>query len=164
VLLLIGAERGVLGQSLYQEHAIGRFEGAPPPVDLAAERITGDLVRGLIIEGAVHAVHDLSDGGLATAVAEMALAAGIGVELAPYAGELPLHAVYFGEDQGRYLVATSDDMAFAVEREAQEYGLPVRQIGVVRGENIVVPGETPLPLSQLRSAHERWLPDFMTSV
>jgi phosphoribosylformylglycinamidine synthase subunit PurL len=164
VLLLIGVEGGALGQSLYQEHAIGRFEGAPPPVDLAAERAAGDLVRGLIIEGAVHAVHDLSDGGLVTAVAEMALAAGIGVELAPYEGDLPLHAVYFGEDQGRYLVAAPEEMASAIEQEARECGLPARQIGVVVGQHIVIPGEAPLSLSELCSAHERWLPDYMTAV
>ena len=65
VLILIGAEGHHLGQSLYQELAAGRYDGAPPPVDLEAERRVGDFVRGLIRSGRVSAVHDISDGGLA---------------------------------------------------------------------------------------------------
>ena len=80
-LILIGPEGGHLGQSLYQELASGGYEGAPPPVDLAAERRAGDFVRGLIRAARVSAVHDISDGGLLVAVAEMALAGGRGVAL-----------------------------------------------------------------------------------
>ena len=80
-LLLLGAESGHLGQSLYQELVTGRSHGAPPPVDLAAERRVGDFVRGLIRDGELTAVHDVSDGGLMVAVAEMALAGGIGIAL-----------------------------------------------------------------------------------
>ena len=74
VLVAIGREDGHLGQSLYQLHATGRNEGAPPPVDLADEIKAGNLVRALIRERKVHAVHDVSDGGLLVAIAEMALA------------------------------------------------------------------------------------------
>ena len=77
-ILLIGDTRGWLGQSLYLRDICGREDGAPPPVDLAAERRHGDLVRGLIRDGLVTAVHDTSDGGLLVALAEMAIASGIG--------------------------------------------------------------------------------------
>ncbi len=80
-VILIGAEAGSLGQSLYQEHATGRFEGAPPPVDLAAERNAGDFVRGLVEAGTTATVHDVSDGGLLVALAEMALAGLAGVSI-----------------------------------------------------------------------------------
>jgi phosphoribosylformylglycinamidine synthase II len=164
VLLLIGAERGALGQSLYQELATGRFEGAPPPVDLAAERAAGDFVRTLIREGRVHAVHDVSDGGLIVAAAEMALAGDVGAQFAPYEGATPLHAVYFGEDQGRYLIAASPETAAGIEQDARAAGLPARRAGVAGGEHIVVPGETPFLLAELRAAHERWLPDYMAAI
>ena len=80
-ILLIGETRGWLGQSLYLREICEREEGAPPPVDLAAERRNGDLVRALIAEGIATAVHDVSDGGLLVALAEMAMASGIGAEL-----------------------------------------------------------------------------------
>src|SRR6266542_6634821 len=78
MIVLLGETKGWLGQSLYLREICGREEGAPPPVDLMAERRVGDFVRGLIGEQFVSAVHDLSDGGLVIAVAEMALASGIG--------------------------------------------------------------------------------------
>src|SRR5207245_1137733 len=80
-ILLIGETVGWLGQSLYLREICEREEGAPPPVDLAAERNSGDFVRALIAEDIAVAVHDISDGGLLVAIAEMAVAAGIGAEL-----------------------------------------------------------------------------------
>src|SRR5438067_772784 len=71
-ILLVGETAGWLGQSLYLREICEREEGAPPPVDLASERRNGDLVRLLIGEGAVTAVHDVADGGLLVALAEMA--------------------------------------------------------------------------------------------
>ena len=74
-LVLIGETHGEIGSSLYLRELFGREEGAPPPVNLALERKTGDFVRGLIRAGEARVVHDLSDGGLIAASAEMALAA-----------------------------------------------------------------------------------------
>ena len=101
-ILLIGDAAGWLGQSLYLREICEREEGAPPSVDLAAERRNGEFVRACIADGSATAVHDLSDGGLLVALAEMAMASGIGGDLdaAPFAA----HAYWFGEDQGRYVI------------------------------------------------------------
>ena len=80
-ILLIGETHGWLGQSVYLRDICGREEGAPPPVDLAAEKRNGDVVRGMIHAGTATAVHDVSDGGLLIALAEMAMASGIGAQL-----------------------------------------------------------------------------------
>src|SRR6266581_4235081 len=80
-ILLLGETTGWLGQSIYLREICEREEGAPPPVDLAAERRHGDLVRALIVEGTATAAHDVSDGGLLVALAEMAAAGGIGADL-----------------------------------------------------------------------------------
>jgi phosphoribosylformylglycinamidine synthase II len=160
-LILIGPEGGHLGQSLYQELASGGYEGAPPPVDLAAERRAGDFVRGLIRSARVSAVHDISDGGLLVAVAEMALAGGHGVALDATPEGRPAHAVWFGEDQGRYLVAATPDEAARILQEAAKAGIPARRVGMAAGDALKLPGEAPLLLSSLRAAHERWLPAFM---
>ena len=160
-LILIGPEGGHLGQSLYQELASGGNEGAPPPVDLAAERRAGDFVRGLIREGRVSAVHDISDGGLLVAVAEMALAGGRGVALDAAPEGRPAHAAWFGEDQGRYVVAAAPDEAARILQEAAKAGIPARRVGMAVGDALKLPGEAPLSLASLRTAHERWLPRFM---
>src|ERR1700719_2863780 len=111
-IFLVGQSQGWLGQSLYLRDICGREEGAPPPVDLAAEKRNGDFVRSLIERKIATAVHDLSDGGLLVALAEMAMASGIGaaLEAAPFAA----HAFWFGEEQGRYVVTTPAPTAEAV--------------------------------------------------
>ncbi len=160
-LILLGGGGTHLGQSLYQELATGRYDGAPPPVDLAAELCAGDFVRDLIRQDRLSAVHDISDGGLLVAVAEMALAGGVGAELDAAPDGVPAHAFWFGEDQGRYVVAASSDDAGRIQQEAEKAGLPVRIIGRVGGGALKLHGEAPLMLAVLQKAHERWLPDFM---
>jgi phosphoribosylformylglycinamidine synthase subunit PurL len=161
VLLLLGTEAGHLGQSLYQQIVLDRSAGAPPPVDLDAERRTGDLVRTLIRNGSVSAVHDVSDGGLLVALAEMALACGIGIALDAPPGPLPAHATWFGEDQARYVFAAAPDQVDAVHKAAAIARVPVRLLGRTGGDAIVVAGEAPLPFTALKAAYEGWLPRFM---
>ncbi len=160
-LILLGAEAGHLGQSLYTQILLDKAEGAPPPVDLDAERRTGDLVRELIRAECVSAVHDISDGGLLVAIAEMALAGGRGVELDPVPGPIPAHALWFGEDQGRYVITASPDKADAIHKAAAVAKVPLRLLGKVGGEAIALDGEPPLALTALGAVHEDWLPRFM---
>jgi phosphoribosylformylglycinamidine synthase len=161
VLLLLGAEAGHFGQSLYLQLVLDRVGGAPPPVDLDAERRTGDLVRTLIRIGAVSAVHDVSDGGLLVALAEMALAGGIGIALEAPPGPLPAHALWFGEDQARYVIAVAPDQVDAVHKAAAIARVPVRLLGRAGGDSIAIAGDAPLALAALKAAHEGWLPRFM---
>jgi phosphoribosylformylglycinamidine synthase len=160
VIVLIGAEAGWLGQSLYQDYATGRFEGAPPPVDLASERKAGDFVRGLIEAGVTRTVHDISDGGLLVALAEMALGGNRGLRYVAHP-ELPSHAAAFGEDQGRYLVAAARSNAQSLIEEARALGLPARIAASVEGDEIVISSDDKLDLSQIRETHEGWLPNYM---
>jgi phosphoribosylformylglycinamidine synthase len=159
-LILIGDTRGELGASLYLREVLGREEGAPPPVDLAAERRHGDLVRSLIREGLVETVHDLSDGGLAAAAAEMAMASGVGVWLETQV-ELPAHAWLFGEDQGRYLLGVSNAHEYEVLARAEAAGAPARLVGDAGGADVAAKGVFDLPIERLRQANEAWLPSFM---
>jgi phosphoribosylformylglycinamidine synthase II len=161
LLIAVGREAGHLGQSLYQLIVTGKLEGSPPPVDLADEIKAGNLVRALIREGKVRAVHDISDGGLLTAVAEMALAGSLGVQLYPYEGRLPQHAAWFGEDQGRYVLAADPELAEEIIERSRLLALPARVIGRVGGEALTLQEEAVLPLAELRAAHEDWLPRYM---
>jgi phosphoribosylformylglycinamidine synthase II len=163
LLILIGRESGHLGQSLYQEAVTGKLEGAPPPVDLADEIKAGRLVRALIREQKVSAVHDVSDGGLIVAIAEMALAGSLGVELFAYEGKLPVHAIWFGEDQGRYVVSVDPMRAEEVIERARLLALPARIVARTSGGAIALKGEPELPLADLRRAHEAWLPGYMAA-
>ena len=156
-LVLLGETRGELGASMYLREVLGREDGAPPPVDLALERRHGDLVRRLIQTGQATVVHDLSDGGLIAALAEMALASRTGATLDnSTAGPANL----FGEDQARYLLAVPDPAPILAAAKAS--GVPAAVIGQAGGDSLAGPSFT-IPLARLRAAHEAWLPEFMES-
>ncbi|MBS0362621.1 MAG: phosphoribosylformylglycinamidine synthase subunit PurL [Proteobacteria bacterium] len=157
-LVLIGETQGELGASMYLRELLGREDGAPPPVDLGVEKRNGDFVRNLIQSGQATVVHDLSDGGLIAAAAEMALASGVGVQLLA-TEDCATHAWLFGEDQGRYLVAAR--AADAILAAAEASGVPARVVGEAGGDMIARPGLFSLPLERLRTAYEGWMPGFM---
>ncbi len=158
-LVLVGASRGWLGCSLWLREIAGREAGPPPPVDLEAERRNGDFVRARIAAGAVAACHDVSDGGLLVAVAEMALAGDCGARLAAGPGGVPPHAFWFGEDQGRYVLAVGNSAGLLAAAEAAS--VPARLLGVAGGEDLTVPGAVAISLAALREAHERFFPAWL---
>src|SRR2546430_604813 len=128
-ILLIGDTHGWLGHTRYLSHVRGREEGAPPPVDLAAEKRNGDVVRGMIRAGTATAVHDVSDGGLLVALAEMAMASGIGAQLLAAPSSIVPHAYWFGEDQARYIVTVPAEQAGLVLGKMKGAGVPCARIG-----------------------------------
>ena len=164
-LMLLGHSTGHVGQSLWLEVCHGRRDGPPPPVDLAVERRLGQVARDLIAGSKATAIHDVSDGGALVAIAEMALAGGIGAEV-----KLPsarnAAAVLFGEDQGRMLVTTRwAEGVRAIANAAQLFAI---EIGTTGGEAIVIrSGATgrseTVSLSELRTAHEGFFPTLMGS-
>jgi phosphoribosylformylglycinamidine synthase len=162
-LVLIGDTAGHLGASLYAREIHGTEAGAPPPMDLVAERRNGDFVRGLIAAGRVTVCHDLSDGGLLVAVAEMCLAGDLGATLEAPPADAVAHAWLFGEDQGRYIIAVDGAGAETVVEQAGTAGVPARIVGEVGGGALTVFGENPISLATLRAAHENWLPDYMAA-
>ena len=152
-LVVVGETKGELGCSLYLRELLGREDGAPPPVDLAAERRNGDFVRNRILSHEVEACHDVSDGGLLVAVAEMALAGDCGVELTG-AGAAEY---WFGEDQARYILAVKDAADLLVAAAAA--GIPAQHIGRSSGEKkLTLPDGLAISLPQLSDAHEGFFP------
>ncbi len=162
-IVLIGDTAGHLGQSLYLREIDGREEGAPPPVDLAAERANGDFVRARIEAGLITACHDLSDGGLAVGLAEMAMAGAVGADIEPPDDAPALHAWLFGEDQGRYLVTVAEQDADPLLATAAEVGVPAARIGRTGGVQLRIAGSSGTDIATLRAANEGWLPDYMTA-
>jgi phosphoribosylformylglycinamidine synthase len=160
-ILLIGETQGWLGQSVYLRDICGREEGAPPPVDLAAEKRNGDVVRGMIRAGTATAAHDISDGGLLIALVEMAMAGGIGAQLLAAPASIVPHAYWFGEDQARYIVTVPAEEAGRVLAKMKGAGVPCARIGTTGGETIAIAGETPVAVALLKACFENWFPAYM---
>lgn len=139
---LIGPEGSHLGQSIWLREVAGREEGPAPAVDLNVERRNGETVRQLIADGVATAVHDVSDGGLLVAIAEMAMAGGIGAQL-----DVTLNtAQAFGEDQSRYVVTTAADVVLE----------GAVRLGTVGGADVVG-----VLVSDLKKANEAFFKDWM---
>ncbi|HMR54870.1 MAG TPA: phosphoribosylformylglycinamidine synthase subunit PurL [Amaricoccus sp.] len=150
-LVLIGETRGHLGQSALLAEIFCREEGAPPPVDLEAERRNGEFLRAAKAAGLVAAAHDLADGGLALAAAEMAIAGSVGVtlEAEPSLGAL---AWFFGEDQARYLVACAPERVADLLARAGSAGVPARAVGRAGGGAVAL-GAASVALAELAARH-----------
>ncbi|MEP7350744.1 MAG: phosphoribosylformylglycinamidine synthase subunit PurL [Sphingorhabdus sp.] len=152
-----------LGQSLWLREIAGREDGDAPNVDLAAERIIADFVRQLIADRKVNAVHDVADGGVLVAVAEMSLAGKIGcsIDYKTSDWEHSDAAMLFGEDQGRYIVTSLPSEA--ISERAERAGVLAFRIGTVEGDGIAVesPTDASIPLTDLRAAHESFFRDWM---
>jgi phosphoribosylformylglycinamidine synthase len=163
-IVLIGHSDSHVGQSLWLAECHGRKDGPPPPVDLAAERRAGEVVRGLIADGLVSAVHDCSDGGAAVAIAEMALTGDIGMTMTVVPQIPNPGAILFGEDQGRFVVTSANPDA--VRAAANAANLFAVEIGTTGGDALCFDlldrgGPQSVTLAALRDAHEGFFPNLM---
>jgi phosphoribosylformylglycinamidine synthase len=149
-----------LAQSVFLRDIHGRTDGPPPPVDLAHEKRVGDLVRALIRDGLATSVHDCSSGGLGVAVAEMAMASGIGATINALNDADPA-AVFYGEDQGRYVLTVRRDALDTVLGRAKDAGVFAPWIGVTGGDSVTLGEARPVTVAALKAAHENWFPTFM---
>ncbi len=163
-IIVIGETRGHLGQSIFMREIQHTEAGACPPVDLATEKKNGDFVRKLIEDGRVDTVHDVSDGGLLVALAEMALAGNIGLEVGIAGETTESIPFFFGEDQARYILALPAERTQDILDEARGHGIFVTALGKTHAaKTLRVTDEGEIPLSQLRTAHESWFPNYMAS-
>jgi phosphoribosylformylglycinamidine synthase len=102
----------------------------------------------------VAACHDVSDGGLLVALAEMAMAGDIGATL-----DIPVETgLLFGEDQARYIIATAAPEA--IEAKAGAASVPIRRLGITGGDALTLAGDS-IAVAALKDAHEGWLPAYM---
>jgi phosphoribosylformylglycinamidine synthase len=161
VLIMIGVDGSHLGSSVYLRDLLGSTDGPAPVVDLAAERRNGDFVRTAIRNGQVTACHDISSGGLAVALAEMCMGAVKGAKLSLGECKGAPHALLFGEDQARYVIAVPADLANFVRANAESAGVPFRTLGTVGGERLVIDEIVDVAVVDLVNAHESWFPTFM---
>ena len=165
VLVVLGQDDscndGWLGVSLYARNLADNPHAAPPPVDLEAEKRHGEFLQEQIAAGMINAAHDISDGGLAVAVAEMCVAGRIGASIeTPSGGNL--HGWAFGEDQARYVVTTTD--ASALLAAASEAGVPAAAIGRIQsGGELKFGDQAAISVEELHTLVENTIPTLMSN-
>ncbi|HJQ29049.1 MAG TPA: phosphoribosylformylglycinamidine synthase subunit PurL [Rubrobacter sp.] len=148
-----------LAGSEYLEIVHGRVAGAPTRSDPATDKFYCDFVRRLVAEGIIDTAHDVSGGGWLVALAEMALAGGLGVEVNEFLVEIinerRADVELFGELSSHFLIVAAPGRWDDLQEALGKAQLPYDQIGVVRGDSVTVPGYVDLKLSELKQAYER---------
>ncbi len=167
IVFLVGERQGQLGQSLWlrEIHGIeGKDAGPPPAVDLAAEKRTGDFIRDAILAGLTSAVHDVSDGGVAVAVAEMALAGGIGALIEADVSGADVAPTFFAEDQGLYVVTVPDTALIPFLHASDEAGVFIDRLGRTIANRVIfelAESDHSVTIAALRAANEAFFTDWM---
>jgi len=161
-ILLVGDTRGHLGSSLYLREILGSEEGAPPVVDLAVEKRNGIAVRDIVRDGLTSACHDLADGGLLVALAEMCFPHNIGAQVR-FPSHIPAHAFAFGEDQSRYLLSVPHAQKDLVLFRLNGLDVPVFELGETIADDLVVEDFCRAPVAHLRDINALWLPGYMAA-
>lgn len=137
-ILLLGVTKAELGGSEFQHAVHGVTEGRPPELDLATERKLLDAVLAAIRSGLVRSAHDLSEGGLAGALAESCISGKTGANIELSAGGLRPDVALFSESQSRIILTSAPDRAEELKAAVAAYGVPVEIIGTVGGDRLRV--------------------------
>jgi len=154
-IVLLGRTAAEFGGSAWAHVLHGHLGGRPPAPDLDAERRLAGLLAAAAAAGLLSAAHDLSDGGLAVALAESCLRGGAGCAVR-LPGD-PFTAL-FSESAGRVIVAVRPGAEAAFGQLRDAHGVPGEAIGTVGGDSLVVDGCFAIPLAELAAVHTRTLP------
>ena len=150
---------GWLGMSVYADLIGDMPEAAPPAVNLDQEAKHGEFIRNQIAAKTVVAAHDISDGGLIPAVADMTIAGHVGAEVSMPQGAT--HGWAFGEDQARYVIATNN--LAALKAAAEEHSVPIQHIGVTNSsKELKLSDGDIISVTDMIEAFESWRPDLMS--
>jgi len=162
-IILIGDNKGHLGASLYLKEVLCLEEGAPPPVDLKAEKRNGEFVSALIQGGQVDTCHDISDGGLAISLSEMAMSSKMGADIMFKVKGVQNHGALFGEDQSRFIITVPMNLAAEVISKAVVANISALIIGDTGGDRLKINNIIDISVSELNEVNQSWFPNFMRS-
>jgi phosphoribosylformylglycinamidine synthase len=164
-IYLLGRTRDELAGSAWAETIHGHLGGRPPLVDLEAEKALAEVLLRASRRGVLRSAHDLADGGLAMAVVESCLRRGFGATL-DFPADADAFALLFSESAARALVSVRPAAAEDLLALCADAGVPVIRLGTVSAADeaeVAVTGQFRLPLSRIREAWSRTLPEAMAA-
>jgi phosphoribosylformylglycinamidine synthase len=162
-IYLLGETLPELGGSEFAEAVMGKVSGRPPTLDLGAEGRLHRLLLGCARDDLLVSSHDVSDGGLAVALAECAISGGVGFSVALPEDGMAAHIAMFSESASRALVTARPGRETAVERAASKLGVPIRRIGLTGGSSLGFVGSFDVPLQDALLVYEGALPRMMSA-
>ena len=161
LILVIGKTEGHLDQSLFARDILLEKKGPPPEINLFNEKNNGETILKLIEESLVKSAHDVSLGGIITALSKMSIRGNKGFKLDKLKILMNKFEYFFGEDQGRYILEISKDNLKKVEKILKENSVHCDKLGVVTNKEIIIDNEPILNIDELIKSNTKWLKKYM---
>ena len=161
ILLVIGKTEGHLDQSLFARDILNEKNGPPPEINLFNEKNNGETILKLIDKKFIKSAHDVSLGGVITALSKMCIKGKKGVTLKKPNYLINQFEYLFGEDQGRYIVEISKDDLENVTKILQENSVYFDELGSVNDDSLIIDEKTKISIDDLVKSHTNWLTNYM---
>jgi phosphoribosylformylglycinamidine synthase len=161
LILIVGKTEGHLDQSAFAINVLNEKKGPPPVVNLFNEKNNGETILKLIKEGLINSAHDVSLGGIITAVSKMAIKGKKGFKLNKHKVLMNKFDYYFGEDQGRYVIEIEPNNHSEVQKILKDNSVHYDEIGIVTENEIIIDKELILHVDDLIKSNKNWLEDYM---
>jgi len=162
IVLVIGKTEGHIDQSLFARNILNEKNGPPPEINLFNEKNNGETLLKLIDSGLIKSAHDVSIGGIITAVSKMCIKGNKGINLKKPKYLIKEIEYYFGEDQGRYIIEVSKDSLKKVTDILNKNAIHYDELGMINEDQLFINDKTKVSIDELRTSNTSWLTNYMS--
>ena len=162
VVLVIGKTEGHIDQSLFARNILDEKNGPPPEINLFNEKNNGETLLKLIDAGYIKSAHDVSIGGIITAVSKMCIKGNKGIDLKKPKYLINEIEYYFAEDQSRYIIEVTNESLKKVTDILNKNAVHYDELGTINEDHLFINEKTKVVIDELRTSNTNWLVDFMS--
>ena len=162
LVMIIGKTEGHIDQSLFARNILNEKNGPPPEINLFNEKNNGETLLQLIKNDLIKSAHDVSLGGIITAVSKMCIKGNMGIEFNKL--NLPINEIeyFFSEDQGRYIVEINPSDLSKVSKILEKNSVHFEEIGKIIDKHMIINKKTKLTIDELKSYNSNWLNEYLS--
>ena len=162
IVLVIGKTEGHIDQSLFARNILDEKNGPPPEINLFNEKNNGETLLKLIDSGLIKSAHDVSIGGIITAVSKMCIKGNKGINLKKPKYLINEIEYFFAEDQGRYIIEVSKDSLKKVTDILNKNAVHYDELGMINEDQLFINDKTKVSIDELRTSNTSWLTNYMS--
>ncbi len=163
VVMVIGKTEGHIDQSLFARSILDEKNGPPPEVNLFNEKNNGESLLNLIQRGHIKSAHDISLGGIITAVSKMAIKGNKGIKFNKFKNLINEIDYLFSEDQGRYIIEINPKDLKEVTKILDQNSVYHEELGIIIEKDMIINQKTKVTIDELKSYNSNWLTNFMST-
>ena len=162
IILIIGKTEGHLNQSIFAREILGEKNGPPPEINLFNEKNNGETLLKLINKGFIKSAHDVSLGGIITALSKMCIKGNKGVTIKKPNYLINQFEFFFGEDQGRYIIEIEKDNFSNVTKILEKNSVHYDDLGIINENSLIIDEKSKVSIDEITKSHINWLTEYMS--